>query len=371
MHPASRVLDEQVTRGNTPGLQYVLVSEDSVLFRHHAGLADVGLGVPVGRATTFNGFSVTKTFTAVAILQLVERGLLDLDRPAVAYLPTFPYPAGITVRQLLTHSAGIPNPIPLRWVHLEPEHASFERDAFFREVYAQHSTVHGAPDERFAYSNLGYELLGEVIEAVTGMSYEHYVNENILARIGVPPEELGFALGSAGHARGYHKRRSLSYPVLGFLMDKPRVMEGREGAWQKFRPYYMNGAAYGGLIGTADGFARYLQALLDTSSVLLRESSRVLLFTENILSNGKASGMTLSWFTGELDGHAYFNHAGGGGGYYAELRIYPALRLGSVVLFNRTGMSNTRFLDQVDRHLIHVSATERAADAQHRALAGR
>jgi len=76
------------------------------------------------------------------------------------------------------------------------------------------------------------------------------------------------------------------------------------------------------------------------------------LFTENILSSGASSGMCLSWFMGALDGEPYLDHAGGGGGYYAELRIYPRLRRGSVLLFNRTGMRNVHFLDRVDGHLL-------------------
>lgn len=352
MHPAARVLARLITDETTPGLQYLHFSPDSILFRHHAGHASVARGIAVDRNTRFNGFSVTKTVTAVAVLQLVERGALELDQPARAYLPSFPYPGHITVRQLLTHSAGIPNPIPLRWTHLEAEHANFQRDAFFASEYARNPKLGSAPNARFAYSNLGYQLLGQIIEAVTGMTYERYVTENILARIGIPEQELGFALDPSAHARGYHKRWSLSYPLLGFLMDRSRAFEGRERAWQAFRPYYMNGAAYGGLIGTADGFARYVQALMDTSHVLLSPSSMESLFTENILGDGSASGMSLSWFLGKVDGRDYFDHAGGGGGYYAELRVYPQLRRGSVLLCNRTGFRNERLLDRIDVHLL-------------------
>jgi hypothetical protein len=73
--------------------------------------------------------------------------------------------------------------------------------------------------------------------------------------------------------------------------------------------------------------------------------------------------MTLSWFIGSVDGERYFDHAGGGGGYYAELRIYPNLGRGSVLLANRTGLKNERLLDRIDRHLIAgatAGATRRA-----------
>jgi D-alanyl-D-alanine carboxypeptidase len=346
------LLRERLADGDAPGLQYRFVSADSIIHRFDGGLADVRRAVPVTARTRFNGFSVTKTFTAIAVLQLAERGTLGLDDRASKYLPDFPYPADITVRQLLTHSAGIPNPIPLRWTHLAAEHATFDRDAFFRGLFAEHGRVKSAPNAKFAYSNLGYHLLGQVIEKVSGLTYEEYVTRNIIAPLGIAPADLSFELVGSVQASGYHKRWSMTYPLLGFLMDRERAFEGREDGWQKFRPYYMNGPAYGGLIGTADGFARYVQALLDTSSTILSLASRQALFTENLLAGGKRSGMALSWFIGAVDDQPFFDHAGGGGGYYAELRLYPGLKRGSVLLMNRTGMTNSRILDVVDRPVL-------------------
>lgn len=74
-----------------------------------------------------------------------------------------------------------------------------------------------------------------------------------------------------------------------------------------------------------------------------------MLFTENRTLNGKSTGICLSWFKGDLKGMKYFAHAGGGGGYYCEIRIYPDLGIGSTIFFNRTGMSDQRFLDKIDR----------------------
>jgi D-alanyl-D-alanine carboxypeptidase len=205
-------------------------------------------------------------------------------------------------------------------------------------------------------------LLGQIIENVSGMGYEQYVRHHILLPLGLSERGLGFTIDPAAHARGYHRRTSASYCALGFLMDKGKYIEPGSGPWRSFRPYYLNGAAYGGLIGTADGFTRYVQALLDPRNDLASEESKRLLFTENVLSNGKPSGMSLSWFRGELDGDTYFAHAGGGGGYYAEVRIYPGLNRGSVILFNRSGMSDERILDRTDRHLIHGQSKGQPAD---------
>lgn len=352
MTNVEQLLHTETRRGKTPGLQYVHVGADDVLYQYADGVARVSGSVPVTRATTFNGFSVTKTVTAVAILQLVDRGLLQLDQPARTFHPAFPYPNSITVRHLLTHSAGIANPIPLRWIHLAHEHNAFNRRAFFANVYKAHEKLVTPPGTKFAYTNLGYQLLGEIVEHVAGISYEQYVTDNILHPIGAPANELGFVMDSTLHARGYHRRMSVSYPILGFLLDASRSFECREGAWQMFRAYHMNGAAYGGLVGSADGFARFVHTLIGEKCVLLSEESRAQMFSEYLLSGGRRSGMSMSWFTGSLSGERYLHHAGGGGGYYAELRIYPRLRRASVVLFNRTGMTDVRFLDKVDSLLL-------------------
>jgi D-alanyl-D-alanine carboxypeptidase len=354
--PVTDLLHLQVASGRTPAVQYRFFSPDSTLFRHDEGMGDLGNRVPVGAATTYNLLSITKTFTAVAILQLAEAGKLELDGAAADFLPGFPYSRGIRVRHLLTHSAGIANPLPLRWIHLAEEHDAFDSGAFFREVFARYPETRGPPGARFAYSNLGYVLLGQIVEHASGMPCEQYVTAHVLRTLGLSDSDLGFTIDPATQARGYHRRMSASYFALGFLMDRRTFIEPGTGPWRAFRPFYLNGAAYGGLIGTADGLTGYVQALLDPGSGLLSEESRRMLFTENVLSDGRRSGMALSWFRGDVDGHTYFAHAGGGGGYYAEMRLYPELKRGSVILFNRTGMSDVRFLDRVDRHLIRITS---------------
>jgi D-alanyl-D-alanine carboxypeptidase len=351
------LLRAEVSSRRTPAVQYRHFTIDSVLLSFDHGLADVGRGAPAGSATTFHGFSVTKTITALAVVQLAERGLIDLDAPAGRYLQDMPYGPAITVRQLLAHSAGLPNPIPVRWTHLVAADQAFDDDAFFDQLFTRHTRVKSPPNRRYAYSNLGYVLLGRIVERVARMSYKQYVASAILEPVGLSPDELGFALDPARHATGYHRRRGFSRVLLSLLMDTKTYLGPTQDGWQPFEPFYVNGAAYGGLIGTADGFARYLRALLDPASGLLTDASRRLLFTENLLCGGRRSGMALSWHLGQLGGHHYAAHAGGGGGFYAEIRVYPELRRGSVLLFNRSGFSDVRFLDRLDCHMLATSVT--------------
>ena len=125
------------------------------------------------------------------------------------------------------------------------------------------------------------------------------------------------------------------------------------GKWRSYKKFYVNGASYGGLIGTPAAFVAYLQELLKADSSLISDEYRQLLFQENKTKNGEKTGMCLSWFTGDLDGNRYFTHAGGGGGYYCEIRLYPDIKKGSVIFTNRTGMSDKRFLDKPDKFLIN------------------
>jgi len=125
-------------------------------------------------------------------------------------------------------------------------------------------------------------------------------------------------------------------------------MEKGEGKWCPFKTFYVNGAPYGGLIGKPTAFVAYIQALLKDDNTLISNEYKQMLFQEN-----RNTGMCLSWFVGELDGKKYFAHAGGGGGYYCEIRIYPEINTGSVIFFNRTGMSDERYLDKLDKFYIY------------------
>jgi D-alanyl-D-alanine carboxypeptidase len=346
------ILSSQIDRNKTPGLQYYYFNQETVLYNFCGGLADIANQIKVTERTTFNAYSVTKTFTALSVLQLVDKGGIELDKPASAYLPDFPYSTNITVRHLLTHTAGIPNPMPLRWIHTPGEHETFDYKTYFKELFQKYNKIKKQPNEKFAYSNLGYVLLGILIEKVSGQSYTDYVIENIIEKVIIEPDQLAFTIPDAGHhAKGYQKRISFTNLVLGIILDKSKFIDRTEGRWISLKNLYVNGISYGGLIGTGRGFVFYLQELLRTDSRLISNEMRMQLFTENKTINNKATGMSLSWFKGDLLGNKYFAHAGGGF-YYCEIRLYPELGTGSVIMFNRSGMTDERFLDKIDKYFV-------------------
>lgn len=103
----------EIHKGNTSSIRYFYFSKDSIIYSYKDGYADVSLRRAVDFNTTYNAFSVTKTFTALAIMQLAEKGLLDINKPVVHYLADFPYGDSITIKHLLSHIGGLPNLIPL------------------------------------------------------------------------------------------------------------------------------------------------------------------------------------------------------------------------------------------------------------------
>jgi CubicO group peptidase (beta-lactamase class C family) len=345
-------LRKQVEGHYTPSVQYAYFNANEVKVQYVFGLADVGKNIQAHPDTTYHAFSTTKTFTALAIMQLAEKGMVNIDEPAIRYFKDFDYPASITIKHLLNHTSGIPNPVPLSWIHLVEEHPTFNRDTFFDPILSKNNKVKSKPNEKFSYSNLGYILLGQLIENITGMSYERYIEKNIIQPLGLSPGQLGFLIADpARNAKGYHKKSAFSNLILGLFLDKSKYMGEAEGVWKPFKDYYLNGAPYGGLIGTIGAYIVYLQELLRTDSKLISPTYKSLLFTENHTHHGKPSGMCLSWYTGVLNGRRYYCHAGGGGGYYCEIRVYPEKEHGSVIFFNRTGMTDERFLDKLDKFM--------------------
>ena len=200
-------------RGGQPGLAYGIVLGGELV--HAAGLGERHLGGPPPDAgTVFRIASMTKSFTASAILALRDDGVLRLDDLAEEYVPELhgwsavsPDAARISIRHLLTMTAGFPTDDP--WGDRQQGLPLEE----FADFLAKGVSFNWAPGTRFEYSNLGYAVLGRVITAVTGMAYPDYVRHRLLTplgmtRTGYEAEEFevpGQAAGPAGIARGYRR----------------------------------------------------------------------------------------------------------------------------------------------------------------------
>jgi len=345
-------LSALVAQSKVPGIQYLVMDSTRTLFEYDGGWADIRGQVPMESSTTMMAYSMSKTITAAAVLRLVEARRIGLDDPLDRYVASSPYGPSVTVRQLVSHTSGIPNPIPLRWVHAAARHAAFDENAALAAVLREYHDLRFPPGTKYAYSNIGYWLLGRVVESASGEAFTSYVTEHVLSPLGISPRELGFAiLDSTRHAVGYLEKYSLLNMGKGFLIDS-ELVGGYEGPWLRIRSHYPNGPAFGGLVGTARGFGKFLQDQLRQHSAIFNDTTRALFFEPQRTAQGRDVPMTLGWHIGDLGGMRFFYKEGGGGGFHNMMRVYPAYGLATVVITNATGFNVNRCLNTLDRQFL-------------------
>jgi D-alanyl-D-alanine carboxypeptidase len=341
-------LNALTTASKTPGIQYLVMTSTGVRFEHASGWADIPSRLHLDNATTMMAYSMSKTITAVAVLQLIETGRVGLDDPIERYIDSQPYGPSVTVRQLISHTSGIPNPIPLRWVHPADHHLNFNENTALAEVLRNYPRLSFAPGSKYAYSNIGYWLLGKVVERASGETFSSYVTAHILRPLAIEPRELGYvAADPTHHATGYLEKYSLMNLAKRFLIDRELVGD-YSGRWLAIRSHYLNGPAFGGLVGTARAFGKFLQDQLRERSVLFTDMTRQLFYTQQQTARGKPVPMTLGWHIGQTDGAPFFYKEGGGGGFHCLMRLYPVNGIGTVVMTNATGFDVGKLLDTVD-----------------------
>lgn len=336
-----------IARSKVPGLQYLALDRDRAVFEYTGGWADIRHQVPMTGDTTMMAYSMSKTITAAAVLQLVAAGTVALDDPIERYHPT-PYGPGITLRHLLAHLSGVPNPIPLRWVHPAARHAAFDEHAALEAELRAHPRAASAPGAQYRYSNIGYWLLGSVVERASGRAFTEYVLERVFTPLAIPPVSLGYTIPDAErHAHGYLEKYSFMNLAKRLLIDR-RLIGDYEGAWLRIEPHYLNGPAFGGLVGTARGFGAFLQDQLRPRSTLFDNPARELMYAPQRTLAGRLVPMGLGWHLGELNGIPFFYKEGGGGGFHCEMRIYRVNRVATVLMTNATGFDVKRCLNSVD-----------------------
>jgi CubicO group peptidase (beta-lactamase class C family) len=346
---ARALLEDAVRAGRTPGLQYLAVDASGPILELALGAADLAAARPMTPASALMAYSMSKTVTAAAVLRLSDEGRLALDDPLSKFLDPAPYGGAVTPRQLLAHTGGIPNPIPLRWVHPLATHPDFDERPALAAVLAAHPRLASPPGARYRYSNVGYWLLGGVVERASGRRFPDYVTRSVLEPLGIAPAELGYAPAPGVElAAGYLEKYSL-LNLCKRLLIAPEYLGGYEGRWLRIAPHVPDGAAFGGLIGGARGFGKLLSDQLRPRSALFGEATRALFYAPQANARGAPVAMTLGWHLRELDGRRIYYKEGGGGGFHCEMRLDPERGRGSVLLANATGFAVRRALDALDR----------------------
>ena len=311
---------EQMAYRHQPGLAVGIVHDQALVWSRGFGMADVSEGRPVSVDTVFRLGSVSKTFTAVALLLLRDEGKLRLDDPVRRHLPWLeyrnPFPEGpeITVWNLLTHTSGLPRESAFPyWTDRK-----FPTSAQMRQALAGQEALF-EPGAGYQYSNLGLALAGEVVAAVAGESWADFVRRRIF-------EPLGMTRSFAGPPPADLQGRATGYLVT--RLDGSRPV----GPATEARGL----APAADVSSTVADLARYLSAQFPRPAgegllrpATLREMQRV-----QWLSASWSSGRGLGFSVWRRDGRTLVGHGGWVAGHRASIAFDPRSKLGVVVLTN-------------------------------------
>jgi CubicO group peptidase (beta-lactamase class C family) len=310
------------------GLAVGLVRDGRLQFFQGLGLADIASKTPVTEDTVFRMASVTKTFTAIAVMQLVEQGLVELDAPANDYLRAYrlvPAKAGwrpATLRHLLTHTAGIREVLHLsgllRLRDLGETVKAGRRVPSLAEYYRGGLRIDAEPGTRFMYTNHGFATLGQIVEDVSGQSIDRYLREHVFEPLGMTDTDLNRSrLRKSRLATGY-ELRSRGAQAVG---DYEVVPKG-------------GGAAS----STPRDMARYLAALLggggDEHGSVLKASTLAAMFEPQFQPDPRLPGMGLAFFRANLGGHRAVEHDGILPGFDSQIYLVPDHGIGVMAFAN-------------------------------------
>lgn len=305
-HAVSALVDELAGADRFSGA-VLLAKDGEVLLSKAVGLADRSFDVPNRVDTKFNLGSMNKMFTAVAVLQLVQEGLLELDAHLADVLPDYPNRAvaeRITIHQLLTHTSGLGDFFDAM---SERDWTRLREPADHLPLFADEPLLF-EPGERFSYSNAGFLVLGLVIEAVTGESYYDYVREHVYAPAGMTSTDC-WAIDEV-----------VPNLAIGYTRSGPDG-HGRDGPLRSnVFLHRARGGPAGGGFSTVEDLLRFARAL--QAHVLLDEATTELLLEGKIGVDPDAR-YAYGFLDRALNGHRTVGHNGGAPGINGELVIFP------------------------------------------------
>ncbi len=283
-------IEREMEARRIPGLALAITRNGEILKQQGYGLACVENDVPVTPETRFALASLTKQFTAAGIMMLVEEGRIDLDASITRYLPGAPEGwEPVTVRHLLTHTSGLP---PIGEGFTGSGGGIYNRVRTSTEesyAAARADTLHAPPGERWAYSDVGYFLLGMITEHVSGTSWRDFMRKRIFEPLRMTDT---FILDQIG----IHPNRACGYTL-------------RDGTLARLhRPWQFEQPSHFGIFSTVGDLAKWDAALY--TDRLLSEESRRAMWTPVRLSDGSTHPYGFGWQVEERSGHVLLRHTG-------------------------------------------------------------
>ncbi|HEX8565154.1 MAG TPA: serine hydrolase [Pyrinomonadaceae bacterium] len=301
-------------KSEEPGGVVLIAQKGKVIYKKAFGLANLELNAPMKEEMVFNIASITKQFTAVAILQLAEQGKLSLQDEITKYLPDYPVNGQkITIENLLTHTAGIPGSDIEALNKLQ----GGRRYVTLPEIINTFKTrpLDFAPGTKMVYSNNGYMLLGAIIEKVSGIAYPEYLEKNLFKPAGMIQSHFGDDFKIV-------KNRTSNYV---YSTADSRFFNTRGG---KTEIAYSAGA----IQSTADDMFKWNQALV--THKLINKESLEKAQTDYKLPDGKGAYYGYGWFVGNIQGSPIAEHGGNMGGFMSHAIYLPREDIYVAVFYN-------------------------------------
>ncbi len=322
-------ISAEMKRRHIPGLAVLVIKDGKIVREKGYGLANVEHGVPVTPKTVFQSGSVGKQFTAALVMLLAEDGKLKLDDPISRHLADTPKAwEGITIRHLLTHTSGLGDP----YTKLD-----FRKDYTDAELIALEATIPVlfAPGEKWAYSNMGYHLLGFICNKVGGKFYGDQMRERIFAPLGMSTQIIS-------------ESDIVPHRAAGYEWAKGRL---KNQDWVAPR---LNTTADGSLYLTARDLALWDQALYGDKvlSARVREAS----WTPVKLNDGTSAPYGYGWSLEARNGHRHISHGGAWQGFKSHLSRFVDDRLTVIILANSAAAQPGKFSNMVTAHYVPALA---------------
>lgn len=323
-----RFFAREMPRWHIPGAAFVLVKDDKVVFSKGYGYADLKKQTPVVPGqTVFRAGSVSKVFTATAVLQLVESGKLDLDANVNQYLTNFklqdPYPQPVTLAELLTHSAGLDASV-IGIAARSPSQMTPIKEFLARKM----PPVMMPPGKIYSYSSFGVALEGYLVQKISCEPFDAYIDKHILLPLDMHDSSFQLTPQLASHlATGYeyHRDHYTAQPID-----------------------YFNIAPAAGLYSTATDMAHFLIAQLDDGQYdglrILSEASAREMHRRQFTDDPRLAGRTFGFYERFVNGRRAIGHGGNIRGFASLLMLVPKEHLGFFLAFNR---DESRFEDSL------------------------
>ncbi len=332
---ADELLEELVTKKGNIGVAAAYSVGGEIRWINTSGYACKEEMVPFTESTQTRIASIIKSMTAVAIMQLVEKGLIDLDKPVQVYLPDFPKKekGEITTRQLLSHTSGVSQYQDKSEVQNKLFYPSL-KDAI---TVFQHRPLLFEPGSQFFYTSYGYVILGRIIESVSGMSYRQFMSKNIFDKAGMTKTEI--------------EKLGVEYPYKSCLYHK-----GKNKAKKAKANDLSNRIPGGGYQSTLTDIIKFGEALLE-GKYFSDETFRMMLESQPVEFKGNKYGLGWYFYGPAPNENVVIGHEGGQIGCTGQLMIIPKTKTVVVVLSNTSG--TYRDIATFAGSLVRISETNR------------